>query len=167
MAPETSYETGTRDQLQVTNHITNHINNTPLTPQGGKQDKKFTDDDFSFAERMLKSIRHVQPDFKQPNLESWASVICLMREEDNRDYHDMAEIWTFARGDPFWQTNILSAKSFRNKFDRLKAKKYSQGNHHGSPVNQQVNNSAPARVRAATAEKQAQRERARAEREVN
>ncbi len=151
----------TNQEPLTTNHkpITNI---TPLTPPRGKY--KFAGDDFSFAQRMLDSIRIVQPDFKQPNLEKWASVIRLMREQDNRDYSGMAEIWQFARGDPFWQTNILSASKFREKFDQLKAKKLSQGAQHAAY--QPIDNSAVGRIRAENARREAERNR-QSERQVN
>ena len=81
----------------------------------------YADDDLIFADNMHKAILVQQPNFKKPNLESWAKEIRLMRERDNRNYQDMEKVFVWARNDNFWQGNILSAKKFREKYDQLVA----------------------------------------------
>ena len=133
-------------------------------PKSGEGKKfKFTDEDFSFAERMLNSIRIVQPDFKQPNLDSWANVIRLMRERDKRDYQDMAEIWVFARSETFWSW-LTEPRDFRKNYDKLKAKKLSQGVQH--ETRQPVDNSPAAQVERAYQQLESEQRR-EAERPIN
>ena len=87
---------------------------TPAKPE-------FSDKDMELAQWMLSLITEAQPDFKKPNLQSWAKTIRLMRERDGRNHHDMARMWKWAREDDFWQANVLSADKFRKQYDRLVA----------------------------------------------
>lgn len=96
-------------------------NPKPITNNHKPRTNKYTDDDYSFAQMMLRDIVTQQPDFKPPDLEIWANTIRLMRECDNRNHTDMKRVWRFARGDPFWQPHVLAADKFRKKFDQLNA----------------------------------------------
>ena len=82
---------------------------------------EYSDDDLRFANWMLSLITDKQPDFKKPNIQSWAKTIRLMRERDGRNHHDMGVLWKWARNDDFWQANVLSADKFRKQYDRLVA----------------------------------------------
>lgn len=93
--------------------------------------KQFEPVDLEFAEWMLSLIVDTQPNFKKPNLESWAKTIRLMREKDNRTHHEMGVLWKWARLDSFWQGNILSASKFRDKYDQLSIQKERKGNPNG------------------------------------
>ena len=130
---------------------------------------KFDGKDLDFVERMYQSLLVQDPRFKKPNLNQWADTIRKIREIDGRDYETIAAAWTFARNDPFWQANCLSALSLRKQFQKLYFlsinKNKSNGGQYAGQNNQPVNNSAPARVRAANAERQAQRDRT--ERAIN
>ena len=79
------------------------------------------DEDYRFAEWMLSLITDQQPDFKTPNLSSWAKTIRLMRERDKRNHHDMGVVWKWVRNDGFWSPNVMSADKFRKQYDRLVA----------------------------------------------
>lgn len=82
---------------------------------------KFDEWDMQFSEWALSTITAGNPNFKKPNLEQWAKESRLMREIDKRDVNQMGKVWTWARADNFWQSNILSLKKFREKFDQLQA----------------------------------------------
>lgn len=103
--------------LAATNNDNNHNNETSNTSDKPKPD----DADIKFASWMLSLITNTQPDFKKPNLGSWANTIRLMRDRDHRNHHDMGVVWKWARNDSFWQSNILSADKFRKQYDTLKA----------------------------------------------
>jgi hypothetical protein len=79
------------------------------------------DEDYRFAEWMLSLITDHQPDFKTPNLTSWANTIRLMRERDKRSHKDMGRVWKWVRLDDFWSPNVMSADKFRKQYDRLVA----------------------------------------------
>ena len=89
---------------------------------------KFDDLDLDFANAMYRSLLIQDPNFKKPNLNSWADVIRKMRVIDNRTHDVMAQVWTWARQDSFWYKNILSANSFRDKFQRLYLNRFPANN---------------------------------------
>lgn len=100
-----------------------NTNNTYVeTPVSPKKSKKYSDDDYCIAQHMFGLIQLLKPNFKQPNFESWANVIRLMREKDNRDYQSIKEVFEWANKDQFWCTNILSPEKLRKKFDQLEMK---------------------------------------------
>lgn len=114
------------------NHKPLTNNHKPLKTSSPKI--SFSDDDMVTAEYFLKTILGQLPDFKKPNLEKWAETVRLMREQDNRTLADICRVWAWARGDPFWRPNILSADKFRKQFDALNAKA-SEENHAASQPN--------------------------------
>lgn len=81
----------------------------------------YSPDDLASAEYMFSTLSAKQPEMKKPNLENWAGEIRKMREIDNLDINQMGEVWTWARNDGFWASNILSAKKFREKYQQLLA----------------------------------------------
>jgi len=89
---------------------------------------KFDDLDLGFANAMYRSLLIQDPNFKKPNLNSWADVIRKMRVIDKRTHDVMAQVWTWARQDSFWYKNILSANSFRDKFQRLYLNRFPANN---------------------------------------
>lgn len=79
----------------------------------------FEERDLACAKWMFGLIQNLNPMFKLPNFEAWASEIRLMRERDGRSYKDIAAVFTWANQDQFWCSNILSPKALRKQFDRL------------------------------------------------
>tara|TARA_R110002126_G_scaffold83703_1_gene204080 strand:+ start:615 stop:1469 length:855 start_codon:yes stop_codon:yes gene_type:complete len=126
---------------------------------------QYEQEDLNFANKMFQSIVNQNEGFKKPNLEGWAKTVRLMRESDHRDYQTMASVWTWARNDSFWQSNILSANKFRQQFDQLSVKMRGESNVQTNKY-QPVDNSAPAQVRRAREERDAKRNAA-SERAIN
>lgn len=77
---------------------------------------------FRLAELLLSLILFRKPDFKKPNLQSWARDIDRMLRLDNRTPDRVEAVIRWTQQDPFWQVNILSAKTLRDKFDQLELK---------------------------------------------
>jgi hypothetical protein len=71
------------------------------------------------ASFLLEEIQRNKPDFKKPNLQTWAREINLMIRRDGRVTDRIREIIVWAQSDSFWRKNILSTGSLRDKFDRL------------------------------------------------
>ena len=88
-------------------------NKNPLTV------KKFTDDDLEMVNVIYSDLLVLNPEHKKPNLEKWADVIRLMREQDNRAISHIHKVWKWANKHHFWSTNIESPASLRQKFDKL------------------------------------------------
>ncbi|WP_200411945.1 hypothetical protein [Virgibacillus salexigens] len=75
--------------------------------------------DMTLAELLLSNIRENNPNYKNPNLEKWASDIRLMRERDNRTEDQIEYLIKWTQSHDFWQANILSPSKLREKFDTL------------------------------------------------
>jgi hypothetical protein len=74
------------------------------------------------AQFLLEKIRENKPDYKDPNLESWADTFRLMMEADNRSTDIIRQVIVWCQKDDFWRCNILSAGKLREKFDALELK---------------------------------------------
>lgn len=77
--------------------------------------------DYQLSRELLERIRNNTPTFKEPNLESWAAHVRLMRERDERTEKQIRFLIDWCQKDHFWQANILSTKKLREKFDTLVA----------------------------------------------
>lgn len=97
------------------------------TSKSKLSEKKFSEDDMRLARFIFSKIRSLNKDFKEPNFNSWADTVRLMRERDNRTHKQIQDVFLFAHSDIFWQTNILSVNSLRDKFDVLQVKKNQSG----------------------------------------
>ena len=86
---------------------------------------KFSNEDFTAAEYIFSKITQLKPNFKKPNLNSWADQVRLLRERDKKTHREICELFRWANNDSFWQSNILSPKKLRDKWDELEIK--SQG----------------------------------------
>jgi hypothetical protein len=76
-------------------------------------------DELRLASFLLEKILKNKPDFKKPNLQTWAKDIDLMLRRDGRTPKRIREVIAWTQGDSFWRKNILSTGSLRDKFDRL------------------------------------------------
>jgi len=101
----------------------------PIEQNPSEQSKspklRFNDDDRAIAVEILEGVRQVVPNSKQPNLDTWANEIRLMRERDGPDRtpEGIRQLFAWANANPFWRTNILSPEKLREKWDQLQAKR--------------------------------------------
>ena len=93
-----------------------------VKPEAKPSKYKFDDYHMEFAEWMLSKFLILNPNFKKPNLESWANTLRLMIEVDKRDPVMIGKVFEWANKDSFWSSNILSANSLRKQFDKLVVK---------------------------------------------
>lgn len=77
---------------------------------------------FRLAELLLNLILARKPNFKKPNLQSWAKDIDRMLRLDKRTPDRVETVIRWTQQDPFWQANVLSASTLREKFDQLELK---------------------------------------------
>jgi hypothetical protein len=97
------------------------INKKELRP---KSQKKIYDEQsvpLRLAKYLLKNIREFKPDLKEPNLQSWADDMRKLIELDKRDPKQIGSVIEWVTKDSFWQVNVLSAATIRDKWDRLTA----------------------------------------------
>lgn len=113
--------------------------------------------DIKTSEFMFDLIRTLSPKHREPNIESWANDVRLMRERDGRTDEEIRSLFEWANSHYFWKTNILSPATLRKQWDKLVIQRDNNGASHGT--HQHTDNSAPARVRRAN-ERQREQERA-------
>ena len=107
-------------ELDIDKEIDKDKDNKPLVKPKAKPSKyKYSDYDMEFAKWMHGRLLVQNPNFKKPNLESWANTLRLMFEVDKRDPVKVGEVFTWANQDDFWNSNILSPASLRKQFDKL------------------------------------------------
>jgi len=75
--------------------------------------------EFQLSSLLFELIRKRKPDYKKPDLQSWAKHIDLMIRLDNRNPKRIREVIQWSQTDSFWQNNILSTIKLRKHFDRL------------------------------------------------
>lgn len=112
-----------QNPIQSTNKI-----NTKSEPynndnnEKNEQNKKLympDSEEIQLSEFLLSEIRKRKPDYKQPNLQSWAKHIGHILHIDNRNPDKLKDVIVWCQQDQFWQNNILSPQKLRLHFDRL------------------------------------------------
>jgi len=93
-----------------------------VQPEVKPKKYKFDNYQMEFAKWMYSQLLILNPNFKKPNLESWANTLRLMLEADKRDPVEVGKVFTWANQDSFWSSNILSAASLRKQYDKLVVK---------------------------------------------
>lgn len=111
--------------------------------KSSRQKLRFSEDDMAVASWMWEQIQQLASGQKPPNLNSWANVIRLMRECDNRTHAQIRVVFEWAHRDGFWATNILSPQKLRRQFDSLLVKSSAQPNTENGHA---ARNESPARV---------------------
>lgn len=71
--------------------------------------------------------RDAQPDRKEKTIEKWAIHVERMIRLDNRKPERIEKVIRWSQNDSFWQDNVLSTKTIREKFDRFEMKMEKNG----------------------------------------
>jgi hypothetical protein len=71
---------------------------------------------------LFKKIRERDDKAKAPNFQKWAAVVNLLIRKDGRSADEIEQIILWCQEDSFWQNNILSMATLREKFTQLKLK---------------------------------------------
>jgi hypothetical protein len=93
----------------------------PVNPTPGKTAKKHhgTEDDHKAVRWMFDMVRKVNATAKEPNWDTWANDVRLMREIDGRTHVSICELFLWAMKDSFWCANVQSPSKLREKWDTL------------------------------------------------
>ena len=103
-------------------------NGQATTNKNDKNEKKYScnSDEFQLASLLLEEITKRKPDYKKPNLQSWAKHIDYMIRLDKRKPDRIRAVIRWCQQDApkrkngfAWQNNILSTRKLREKFDKL------------------------------------------------
>lgn len=78
--------------------------------------------EFQLSKKLLDLIILNNPNFKLPNLQSWASDMNKIIRIDKRDTSQIHKVIEFCQKDHFWKSNILSVAKLRKQFDQLSTK---------------------------------------------
>lgn len=106
-----------------------HTNNNENNDNNEKQEKekpisrKRVYDESEVAYRSAKYLfdqinLHVK-EIRKPNLQNWADDMRKLIESDGREPIHIARVIEWVVKDSFWSGNILSAKTLREKWDKL------------------------------------------------
>ncbi|PGS73069.1 hypothetical protein COC69_24005, partial [Bacillus cereus] len=76
---------------------------------------KYEIPDMENAKLLFKLMLENNENCKEPNWESWANEMRLMRERDNRTEEQIQYVIKWSQRDPFWKTNILSPSKLRKQ----------------------------------------------------
>jgi len=91
-----------------------------------KKDKNntFVEDshEFQLASLLFECILERKPDYKQPNIQTWAKEVDLMMRVDKRRPDVIRNVIIWCQQESFWQGVILSTNSLRKSFDKLEMK---------------------------------------------
>ena len=97
-----------------------------------KKDSKFPDDSKPIrcstflAERIQMRLPSEKP-FPPERLQQWADAFDKCHRIDGHPWDEIGSVLKFSQEDPFWQQNILSGKTFREKYLQLLAKMNASG----------------------------------------
>lgn len=111
-----------RERSENNNNKDNKVNKDKKDNIKPSSPKQVYDEDsihYKLALRLYKNILGNNPDYKRPNLQSWANDVRLMMERDNRTEEQIIYLMDWVQNDSFWKGNILSVSKLREKFDQL------------------------------------------------
>lgn len=103
-----------------------------------KGDKWGTADDLLAAQWLFSRVQVITPTAQQPNWPAWANDIRLMRDSLKVSHREICEVFTWANGNQFWQTNILSPSKLRKQWATLKAQMSQPARNAPSSSQQQI-----------------------------
>jgi uncharacterized protein YdaU (DUF1376 family) len=94
---------------------------SPSPSKISKSIKTFLSDsiEYRLSKYLLDEIRKNNPSHKEPNLQTWSRYIDLLLRIDKKQSQDVGRVIKWCQSDSFWQSNILSTKKLREKYDQL------------------------------------------------
>ncbi len=125
-----NYETHNETHNENTAKPTVTPHDTEGTRKNGKKgNKTFSENsiEFSLSKLLLNFILSRNPKHKKPDLQEWAVHINRAIRIDKRTPAELQAVIEWCQADDFWQSNILSTRKVREKFDQLFLKMKSDG----------------------------------------
>jgi len=132
-------QANTENEIEIENEYEDDTNKKEVgtkeetIPARGK--KEFPQDHKAYllakylADRIQKRMPSARP-ADEKKLQSWADAFDKCNRIDEHSWDEIKRVLKFSQDDPFWQANILSGKTFREKYLQLLAKmNTSTGNH--------------------------------------
>jgi uncharacterized protein YdaU (DUF1376 family) len=119
-ASEQTFNDRSTDVQPTNNH--KPINNKQII----KSPNKFDDVDIQLSIQIYTSLLTINPKHKEPNHNTWANDIRLMRDRDKRTHAEIWDLFKWANHHHFWQANILSPSKLRKQWDKLTIQRESE-----------------------------------------
>lgn len=90
--------------------------------------KQYSEESESFvlSKHLFEIILKRNPKNKKPDLQKWAYNIDLLMRKNKRTFEEIYSVIEWCQESDFWQNNILSTKSLKEKFDQLYMKMKSE-----------------------------------------
>lgn len=106
------------------NHEQERRKNEKEKEKINKKENAFLSDsiEIGLSNFFLSLILQRKPDFKTPNLQSWAKHIDAMLRIDKRDPDEIRKVMLWISQDSFESTAVLSTEKLRKRFDQLHLK---------------------------------------------
>lgn len=82
-----------------------------------------TAEDLRAAQWIYGKVRMVDATAAEPNWPEWANTVRLMRQQDDRNHHEICDLFKWANKHHFWSANILSPAALRKQWGKLKAQR--------------------------------------------
>lgn len=102
-------------------HTNNNVNNEKEEKPKASRKRVYDESDVAYrsAHYLYEQILTHSPDYKKPDLQSWADDMRKLIELDKKEPINIARVIEWAVKDSFWKSNILSASKLRLKWDTL------------------------------------------------
>ena len=115
---------GVRNEGTNNNSFNNNSSNNKKNAKNTRNSAKAKYDEASpyylLAKELFSLIKGNNNEAKEPNYQTWANEFRKLIELDKVSIANAKTIIQWSQQDGFWKGNILSAKAFRDKYDRLK-----------------------------------------------
>jgi hypothetical protein len=95
---------------------------TSKRPQTRKKEYSPTSFEVRLSLFFYNHILKRKPDFKKPNIQTWAKYFDYMIRIDGRNIDNIKNLIVWIQRDDFWQNNILSPSKLREKYDMVEMK---------------------------------------------
>jgi len=110
----------TPEQLQTYSGPTpREVKQSKVKSKKSKENYSANSDELVLSQFLLNLILERKPDYKKPNLQTWAKHIDQMIRLDARKPDRIRAVIEWCQQDDFWQNNILSTAKLRKQFDKL------------------------------------------------
>jgi hypothetical protein len=129
-----------REQNENNNNNDKNDKNVKNDKNTSSLQNKFSNSDIEYilSLELASLMQGNKPNVKVGDPQSWAKHFDLMIRRDKRTVEDIRNVMVWSQKDPFWSSNILSAKKLREKFDQLQLKMNQKQNKTDKPKQPKV-----------------------------
>lgn len=116
-------ETAREPQKDTNNNVNNDNNvnneNKKDSPRKSKPTYDIDSDEMKLVDFFISEIRKNNPDFRDPNKQTWSHDFKLIIVNDKRDKKEVSQLIRWVQQDDFEKANVLSPAKLRKRYDNL------------------------------------------------